>query len=371
MRVQFSPPRAIAAVKSSGYIEMRRLSSWARGALACLLPPAALAQLVSPLENENIRVWIGFNPSNSISSIQSISFLDTVDVHYNLMDQNLLVATVSRDFVSQLQNDPGVSFVEVLTHTMPVSIFFVFLRQKFIYLLFILFSIVLQEDVIRFAFSESVPYGITMVQAGPSMHEHDISPTSPKICIVDSGLDSNHEDLIGNLHINGSSLVSGLAWDYDQLGHGTHVAGTIAAIGDNNVGVRGVVANGVLPLHIVKIFGASGSTFSSIVYSAVQECLAVGARIINMSLGGPISSIAEQALYEKIADAGVLVFAASGNSGTTSYNFPASYPTVVSVGAVDADRNIAYFSQQNDQVAPLSAGFLLFEQILSKDVEIT
>jgi serine protease len=112
-------------------------------------------------------------------------------------------------------------------------------------------------------------------------------------------------------------------------------------------------------LYIVRVFEGEDSLFTaSSLVAAMDECEKGGADIINLSLGGPNSSSAEKAVVEDLARRGIQVVAASGNSGFASnvQEFPAGYPAVISVGAVDKDRNIADFSTNNDQVDVAAPG---------------
>ncbi|KAI2514367.1 peptidase [Fragilaria crotonensis] len=191
--------------------------------------------------------------------------------------------------------------------------------------------------------AEVKPYGIGMVQAD----EVSFNTTSPiKVCIIDSGYNLGHEDLPSS-GVDGMSYVDTGVWSQDTLGHGTHVAGTIVAIGKNDMGVVGVSPG--VKLHIVRVFG-DVDFYSSTLVAALNTCRAAGAKIVSMSLGGPDRSKTELNAFNAASKAGVLSIAAAGNEGDTSYWFPASYSSVVSVAAIDSSKTIASFSQQNDQV---------------------
>jgi subtilisin family serine protease len=133
----------------------------------------------------------------------------------------------------------------------------------------------------------------------------------------------------------------------DENSHGTHVAGTVAALGGNGVGVVGVVATGTLPLFIAKVFDASGSALGSAIIDGVRKCSRAGAKIISMSLGGGGPTRFEERTYRHMADKGILVIVAAGNNGDTTTSFPAGYPSVMSVAAIDVNRARAGFSQVN------------------------
>ena len=145
---------------------------------------------------------------------------------------------------------------------------------------------------------------------------------------------------------------------YDGDGHGTHVAGTIAAQ-DNGFGVVGVSPDA--SLYIYKIFGDDGlwvngpkTTASNLIFAA-DTCAENGANIISMSLGGARPTKLEERAFEGYYAAGILSVAAAGNDNEPAdpttwgvLHYPASYPSVVSVAAVDENGVVADFSQRND-----------------------
>jgi len=156
--------------------------------------------------------------------------------------------------------------------------------------------------------------------------------------------------------LSGSSNGAG-NWSIDGNGHGTHVAGTIAAIGGNDRGVAGVIRNGELNLHIVKVFNNAGNwAWASSLIGAANECVDNGSTIISMSLGGPSYSLAQENAFEKMYNDGVIIIAAAGNNGSSNYSYPASYNSVISVGAINRDKTLASFSQRNNQVDLVAPG---------------
>jgi serine protease len=212
-----------------------------------------------------------------------------------------------------------------------------------------------EEDLQRRFMAQSAPYGIGMVQAD----QVDDSVASAnaggkKICVIDSGLDLPHEDMGAQGGTITGTNDSGTGNWHDQGGpHGTHVAGTIAAL-NNGIGVRGVI--GTDPsMHIIKVFNAAGWGYSSDLVNAINTCVTNGSDVINMSLGGTGSSISEKNGIQAAYDAGVLLIAAAGNDGvatstTDVESYPASYDSVMSVAAIDSNKALADFSQKNSQV---------------------
>jgi subtilisin family serine protease len=213
-----------------------------------------------------------------------------------------------------------------------------------------------EVDQRRYPMAEVTPYGITMVQtqqvpATPALGDAG----RITVCIIDSGLSAAHEDFVG-LPVAGTNDSQSGAWDRDLCGHGTHVAGTIAAMAGNDVGVLGV-ASGAASLHIVKVFGDSCSwTYSSDLVGALNACRNNGARVVSMSLGGSFKSRTEDSAFASANNAGVLSIAAAGNSGNTQMSYPASYSSVVSVAAIDSNKNLASFSQRNREVDVAAPG---------------
>jgi subtilisin family serine protease len=198
-----------------------------------------------------------------------------------------------------------------------------------------------------YALGQQVPFGIGMVQANLLS---DAQAGTRKICIIDSGYDRSHEDLSASTNVTGE-YDAGTGWWYtDENHHGTHVAGTIAALNNSATGVVGVLPNQQIKLHIVKVFGAAAWAYSSTLAAAANKCQAAGANVISMSLGGSMSSRTEQTAFDKLYAAGILPVAAAGNDGNTRVSYPAGYASVVSVAAIDETKAWATFSQYNKDV---------------------
>lgn len=160
------------------------------------------------------------------------------------------------------------------------------------------------------------------------------------VAVIDTGV-SAVEDLEGARILPGRSFVPGVNAAEDDHGHGTHVAGTIAQVTHNGVGVAGVAPNvTILPL---KTLSAQGSGSSDHIAAAIDEAVDQGAHVINLSLGGGYSEIIHKAVIAAQAE-GVLVFAAAGNDGQRRVSFPGALPEAIGVGAVGPDDLRAFYS---------------------------
>lgn len=283
----------------------KKLPLFTAGALALVLSVQASA--------DNDRYIVKFKEGKG-PAIQAQMKQHGGRVTLGLEKRNAIAAHLPEKALQALQNNPNVEYVE--------------------------------EDVKRYLMAQSVPYGIPMVQAD---QVSDVLAGNRTVCIIDSGYNIAHEDLSGNA-VTGSNDSGTGNWYEDQDGHGTHVAGTIAAL-NNSVGVVGVMPSANINLHIVKVFNADGWGYSSSLVAAADTCVSNGADVINMSLGGERASRTEERAFTDIYNtAGVLSIAAAGNDGNTRHSYPASYDSVVSVAAIDSDKAIADFSQQTDQV---------------------
>jgi serine protease len=170
---------------------------------------------------------------------------------------------------------------------------------------------------------------------------------------------SHYSLALGNIAGAEFGIPAGQSWFNPTHPHGTHVAGTIVAQGGNDEGIVGVIpSNKGMCLLISRVFSdAGGGQATSEINKGVEWCAANGARVITMSLTTTSASIAQQELIQNLVlNNNILVVAAAGNLGNTSYSYPASYSEVISVGAVDLARNPAPFSQFNHQVGLAAPG---------------
>ncbi len=277
---------------------------------------------------DTTRVIVAFK-AGSAANVKSAVAAARGNVKHEIFGMNAMAIEVPKTALNGLLNNPNVEYVE--------------------------------EDLIRKAFATStpstgtpyatgqaVPYGIKMVQADLVS---DSLTGNRKVCIIDSGIDRAHEDFAGSTaNMSGQYDAGTKDWFTDENSHGTHVAGTIAAVNSAGVGVVGVNAGAKLKLHIVKVFGAAGWAYSSSLTSAANQCGTAGANVISMSLGGGRSSKTEQRAFDTLQSKGILSIAAAGNDGNAVVSYPAGYSSVMMVGAVDENKAWADFSQYNTKV---------------------
>jgi len=171
------------------------------------------------------------------------------------------------------------------------------------------------------------------------------------VAVIDSGSGPN-PDLTQNL-IAGRSIIRGRisdsVTDVDTVGHGTHVAGIIAAQANNSIGVTGIAPDAkILP---IRILDSRGDGSESDLAQAIRFAVDSGANIINLSLGGKTQSSALQLALEFAASRNVLVIAAAGNGGpNTGTTYPAGNDLTLAVTAVDSTSNAPSFNQRGEYI---------------------
>ncbi|MBX3728487.1 MAG: S8 family serine peptidase [Candidatus Sumerlaeia bacterium] len=160
---------------------------------------------------------------------------------------------------------------------------------------------------------------------------------SVRVAVIDSGVDAAHEDLVGALDLSTSfNFVSNDDAVFDDLGHGTRVAGLIGARGGNGLGMAGVAFGATLVS--LDVADGAGVVTSARVASAVNYAVATGCDIANLSIAFNAKSTALEQACAAAADAGVLLVAAAGNENQGMLPvYPSSFASVLGVGALAAD----------------------------------
>jgi subtilisin family serine protease len=221
---------------------------------------------------------------------------------------------------------------------------------------------------------QTIPYGVNMVHAPdvwPVTKGLALDGTTPiRVAIIDTGIRYTEPDL-KDAYKGGKNFITGSDNPLDDYGHGTHVAGIIAAADDGN-GVIGVAPK--VELYALKALDQCGSGTTENVINAVEWVISKKAQIggnwvINLSLGSETASEAERLEFQKAADAGILSVAASGNdydiNPVDGLAYPAGYSSVLSVGAIDSNGTVAEFSQRGVGLKVVAPGVAVLSTYVS------
>lgn len=200
--------------------------------------------------------------------------------------------------------------------------------------------------------------------------------TDIRVAVLDTGIDTEHPDLqgrVGSYVFEHPDLPRASA-DRDLIGHGTHVAGTIGALSNNDLGINGICACQLLIWKIfddVPDYAPSDNTFVYFVEPtmyrrALADCVDQGVDVINLSIGGPgRPDPQEQALFRALLDNGTTVVAAMGNE--RQFGSPTSYPAailgVIAVGATGLNDTVANFSNRGNHIALCAPGVSIWSTL--------
>jgi serine protease len=242
-----------------------------------------------------------------------------------------------------------------------------------------------------FAVPDDTSYGlqwhyplINLPQAWDAVGGFGSAGAGVTVAVIDTGVVLTHPDLAANIAPGGYDFISDTGIELDSSGgpdgdpsdpgddpngrssfHGTHVAGTIAAVTNNGSYVAGIAgAAKVLPLRVLGKDGV-GTSFDideAVKYAAGLASVAGGqvakrrADILNLSLGGGSFSQAEQDVFNEARARGVIVVAAAGNEASSTPSYPAAYDGVVSVSAVDINKGLAFYSNSGSSVDVAAPG---------------
>ncbi len=184
------------------------------------------------------------------------------------------------------------------------------------------------------------------------------------VAVLDTGIDAANAEFAGRL-VPGFNALTGVAdgsADFtptdDDAGHGTHVAGTIAAAGNNATGIVGIAPNvSIMP---IKVLDSEGEGNFGNMVDGMDWAIDHGARIVTMSLGGTLSATSAatlQPLFNAAHTAGVVMVAASGNEGTTTNEYPCNFTYVICVGSTTNDGTaVSTFSTRTSGLTLVAPG---------------
>jgi major intracellular serine protease len=208
-----------------------------------------------------------------------------------------------------------------------------------------------------------IPYGVSLI-GGPTMWERGFDGTGKTVAIIDTGAETTHDAIFGRVrHFKNFTNEGPESSVQDLHGHGTHVAGIVAAAGG---AIRGISPG--VKLIILKALNGQGQGTNYAITDAINY--AVNWRspdgtekvdVISMSLGGPQDYEPMHEAIKRAVANDILVVCASGNDGdgnadTSEVSYPGAYPEVVEVGAIDAALGLARFSNTNSEIDLVAPG---------------
>jgi hypothetical protein len=224
-----------------------------------------------------------------------------------------------------------------------------------------------EQDVEIFALEDTLGWGVNRIDAekvwGGSEAAVNVignGGAGVDVAILDSGIDYNHPDLMGNYKQGGFDFVNNDNDPMDDHYHGTHVAGIVSAM-CNQMGVIGVAPEA--NLHALKVLDSAGGGYASYIISALEWCIDKGIDVANMSLGSYMPSRALQKACDRAYNSGVLLVAAAGNDGSSRVTYPAKYDSVIAVSAIDQLDNPALFSNYGNQIELAAPGVYILSTV--------
>jgi len=198
-----------------------------------------------------------------------------------------------------------------------------------------------------------IPWGVKRVNAAGAWNFTE--GAGVKVAVIDTGVDYNHPDLAAN-YKGGYNTIITTATPLDDHGHGTHVAGTIAAL-RNATGVVGVAPKA--EIYGVKVLDKNGSGSYSNVMAGIEWAALNGMNVINMSLGGGGANAPMQKIMTAAYKAGVAIVCAAGND-SGAVNYPAKYAEAIAVSASDSADKLASFSSKGPELAVIAPGVNIY-----------
>lgn len=206
------------------------------------------------------------------------------------------------------------------------------------------------------ASSQPIPWGVDRVDADNVWAA--TTADNVKVAVIDTGIDLDHLDLSGNIKGGVNTIQSWKNAD-DDNGHGSHVAGIIAAL-NNTVGVVGMGPQ--IDLYAVKVLNKNGSGYVSDIIEGIDWSINNNINVINMSLGTTSDIVSFHDAVIAARNAGIVVVAAAGNSGPNNNTviYPAKYPESIAVSATDSSDGQPSFSSRGPEVDIAGPGVSIY-----------
>ncbi|WP_026691049.1 S8 family peptidase [Alteribacter aurantiacus] len=309
----------------------------AGAALGATLVFGGASGFVSANESGETKEYlVGFQPgaaaSDSVNALSQVTALGG-EVEHEFDFADIVHVSLPEQAVRGLENNPNVAFVE--------------------------------ENHEVQAYAQEVPYGIEQIGAIDVQVNDGNTGNGVSVAVLDTGI-AAHEDL--NV-VDGESFIAGEPDYEDYNGHGTHVAGTVAAL-DNDLGVLGVSPD--VDLYAVKVLGADGGGSHASIAQGIEWAVDNDIDVVNMSLGGAVGSTTLEQAVNYAHSQGVTLIAAAGNEGSlipglNTIGYPAKYDNVIAVGAVDSNNNRASFSSVGNELDVVAPGVSILSTYLGND----
>jgi len=205
-----------------------------------------------------------------------------------------------------------------------------------------------EDVVLKVSSSEDrIPWGL---QATSALEAWEFF-RKVKVGVIDTGVDLDHYDLMP-VH-NGINVINSRRLPYDFHGHGTHVSGTIGGR-KNGRGVLGILPD--VELYPIKAFDRRGNGRLSSIVEGIEWSIDNDIQILNMSFGTTEDNSTLKDAIAKAYEAGITMIAAAGNNSNNKIDFPAKYPEVIAVGAIDKSKEVADFSNYGEELDILAPG---------------
>lgn len=216
-----------------------------------------------------------------------------------------------------------------------------------------------ERDVLRHATAKPVPsqvlpWGVDRIDAEKAWTA--ATGFGVKVAVLDTGISLSHPDLKGNIG-GGYNTIDPSRAAEDLNGHGSHVAGIIAAV-NNGIGVVGVAP--VVSLYAVQVLSAAGSGYCSDIIEGIGWSADNGMKVANMSFGGSQACPGEIDALDQAVAVGVTLVAAAGNNSGGSVDWPARHDKVIAVSATNADNQFAFFSSAGAEVDLAAPGVSIY-----------
>lgn len=283
---------------------------------------------------EEKSVIIGFNEKQDMKMLEENG--GKIKYQYNTI--SAIAVTISEKELKKLEKHPNVAYIE--------------------------------EDVKVYVIADKLSWGVDRIDADmvwgtdgvPDIDFGGNTGAGVKVAIIDTGIDEDHPDLQGNIagginyvFTSPTETLPNDNWD-DGHGHGTHVAGIVAAM-DNDIGVIGVAPQA--QLYAVKVLSDSGAGSMSDVIAGIDWAVANDMDVISMSLGISVPYRSLEEACNNAYNAGVVVVAGAGND-RSSVIYPAAYDSVIAVSATTSTDSIATYSNRGPEIELAAPGSSIY-----------